>query len=144
MVVSRRECGVEEARLCAGEVKVGFADGPEPESRAYRCPRSRAHLTHPVGHALSELFDRGVANGRQERVAVGEMAVGGVRDDTDHARHLAEHDRVRTPRSRELEASLDERGPDSAAGTWSAAQSPISRVRPTSAVVIACRHCSTF
>ena len=31
MVVSRRECGVEEARLCAGEVKVGFADGPEPE-----------------------------------------------------------------------------------------------------------------
>jgi hypothetical protein len=55
------------------------------------------------------LSERDVADGREERVAVGEMPVRGVGSDPDHARSLAQHDRVRTPRSRELEACLDER-----------------------------------
>ena len=102
--------------------------------------RCRRGLAHRVDHALSELFDRGVADRGEERVAVGEMAVGGVRHDSDQARHLAKHDRLRTARSREREASLDERGLDSAAGAWSAARRPIAGVRLTSALVIVCRH----
>jgi hypothetical protein len=57
--------------------------------------RPRAHVAHAIGHASRELSDRLVADGRQERVAVWEMPVGGVGDDADHARYFAQHDRVR-------------------------------------------------
>jgi hypothetical protein len=46
---------------------------------------------------LSKLFHRGLAYGRQEGVAVGEMPIGGVRNDPDHACNLAKDNRVRTP-----------------------------------------------
>ena len=38
----------------------------------------RARTAHPVGHVLSELFERGVAYHRKERVAVGEVPIGGI------------------------------------------------------------------
>ena len=109
MMVGGRECGVEEAWFLACELEIGLADRPEPESGARRRARPGTYLAHAIGHALSELSDRLVADRREERVAVGEVSVCGVRNNPDHARHLAQHDRVRTPRTRQLEASLDER-----------------------------------
>ena len=50
--------------------------------------------------------DRLVADRREERVAVGEMAVSGVGDDADLARDLAQHDRVWASRLRQLEAGV--------------------------------------
>ena len=70
---------------------------------------ARAHLAHPFSHSLSQLAERSVADRRQERVAVGEMAVGGIGDDPDHPRDLAKDDRVRPARSREFDARLDQR-----------------------------------
>jgi hypothetical protein len=109
VIVGGRECRVEEARLGACELKVGPTDRPEPESGARRCVWPATYLAHSIGHAPCKRSDRLVADGRQQRVAVGEMPVGRVRDDPDHARHLAQHDRVRASRSRQFEASLDER-----------------------------------
>jgi hypothetical protein len=108
-VVGCGERGVEEAWLGAGELEVRLADRLHPEPGASRGVRSRADLAHPVGHAPSELCHRLVADRREQPVAVGEMPVGGVGDDADHARHLAQHDRVRAARSRELEAGLGAR-----------------------------------
>ena len=93
-----------------------MADRSEPEPGACRCVRPCADLAHTVGHPPRELSDRLVADRREERIAVREMPVGGVGDDADHARHLAQHDRVRASRPRQLEAGLDERGPDGARG----------------------------
>src|SRR5205085_2752544 len=93
-------------------LEVGLADGPQPEARARRCVRPRAYVAHAIGHASSELSDGLIADRGEERVTVGEMPVCGVRNDADHARDLAQHDRVRAARSRQLEAGLDERGPD--------------------------------
>jgi hypothetical protein len=53
------------------------------------------------------LCNRAVADHRQERVAVGGMGVGSVRNDTDHARHLTEHDPARTARVGLLEPAGD-------------------------------------
>jgi hypothetical protein len=139
-MVGGRECGVEEAGLRAGKVKVCVADGPEPASRACRCVRPRTYLAHPFGHALSERSDRLVADRREERITVAEVPICGVRNDPDHARHLAQHYRVRAPRSSQLEASLDERRPDSAAWTRAPAPRWIARVRPSRGSLIACWH----
>jgi hypothetical protein len=100
-------------------------------SRPRRCVCPRADLAHPVCHALSEPSDRLVAHCREQRVAVGEVAVGGIGNDPDHARHLAQHDGVRPARPCELDASLDERGAHSAAGPRSPAAGPIARLRVT-------------
>ena len=127
-VIGGRERGVEEAWFGAGELEIGMADRPEPESGACRCVRPRADLAHAVGHASRELADRLVTDRREEGVAVGEVPIGGVGDDADHARHLAEHDRVRASRSGQLEAGLDERGPDGAAGTRSPAHRGLAGV----------------
>jgi hypothetical protein len=94
-MVGCRECGVEETWLCAGELEVCPADCLQPQSRACRCVRSRADLAHPVGHAASELPDCLVADGREQRIAVSEVPVGGVGNDPDHACHLAQYDGVR-------------------------------------------------
>jgi len=77
------------------------ASSPDTESthrtalRTDRRPVSRTHAAHPLSHALRELSDRGIADRGQQRVAVGEVAISGVRHNPDHARHLAEHDGVR-------------------------------------------------
>ena len=95
MMLGGGKRGVEEARLAAGKVEVRGADGAEPESCARRRMRSRAHLVHAIAHAVSESSDRFVADRRKEGLAVGEVSVGGIRNHPDHARHLAQHDRVR-------------------------------------------------
>ena len=130
-VVGCRECGVEKPWLCAGELEVCPANGLEPESRPRRCVRSRADPAHPFCHALRQPSHRLVADRREQRVAIGEMPVGGIGNDPDHARHLAQHDRVRPARSGELDASLDERGAHGAAGPGSPASGPIARLRVT-------------
>jgi hypothetical protein len=96
MMVGRRECGVEEAWLCASEVEVRRAYGLEPESGACRCVRPRTYLAHAIAHALSENPDRLVADRREEGITVVEVSVCGVRNNPDYARHLAQYDRVRT------------------------------------------------
>jgi len=106
-----------------------------------RVPR-RAHSAHPVGHALSESSHRGVAERRQEGVTVGKMAVGGVGNDPDHARHLAEDNRVRSARARELDASLDKCSTHRATRTRSPAQRQITR--PTAGLRITCHHCANY
>ncbi len=108
-MVGRRECGVEEARLCASEVEVRGADSLEPESGACRCVRPRTDLAHAIAHALSQNSDCLVADRREECITVGEVSVCGVWNNPDDARHLAEYDCLRTPRPRELDASLNER-----------------------------------
>ena len=108
-VVGDRERGVEQARFGAREFEVGSPDRSEPESGTRRRVRPWTHLAHAIGHASGQLSDRLVADGRQERVAVSEMPVGSVGDDADHARHFAQHDRVRASRPRELETGLHER-----------------------------------
>src|SRR5262249_4364782 len=74
-----------------------------------------AYGVDALGDAPRELADRPVAYRREQRVAVGEVAIGGVGHDADPARDLAEHDGVRAAGSRELVARLDERGPNRAA-----------------------------
>ena len=130
-MVGCRERGVEEAWLCPGEVQVCLADGLEPESRPRRCVRPRAHLVHACRHTLSEFSDRRVAYRREQGVPVGEVPVGGVGNDSDHACHLAQHDRVRTACSGELDAGLDQGGSDRSAGPPSGAAKPITRLRVT-------------
>jgi hypothetical protein len=93
--------------------------------------RAGADSAHPVGHAPSELPDRLVADRCEERVAVGEVAVGGIRNDPDHPRYLAQHDRVRATRARELHAGLYEGGPDGAARPRSPAARRIAGLRVT-------------
>jgi hypothetical protein len=114
-VLGDGERGVEEAWLRAGEVEVCPTHGANPASRPCWRVRAGADSAHPVGHSPSELPDRLVADRCEKRVAVGEMAVGGVRNDPDHPRYLAQHDRVRPARPRELDAGLYEGGPDGAA-----------------------------
>ena len=46
VMVSGRECRVEEARFPPCELEIGLADGPEPESGACRCVRPRTYLAH--------------------------------------------------------------------------------------------------
>jgi hypothetical protein len=140
VIVGGRECGVEKAWFLACELDIGLADGPEPESGACRCVRPRTYLAHAAGHPSSELSDRLVADRREERIAIGEMPIGGVGDDPDHACDLAQHDRVRTARSRERETSLDERRPDNAAGTRSPARKRIARLRLSCGPLIAYWH----
>jgi hypothetical protein len=65
---------------------------------------------------LGESSERGVADCCKECLAVGEMPVGGIGDDPDHARHLAQDDGVRSTYARKRDASLNERGPDRPAG----------------------------
>jgi hypothetical protein len=130
-MVGSHECGVEQAWLGAGEVEVCPADCPQPESGACGCLRSRTDLAHPVGHAPSELSDRLLADRREQRVTIGEVPVRGIGNYADHARYLAQHDRVRTARSGELDAGLDQGRPDSAAGPRPAAARPIVRLRVT-------------
>jgi hypothetical protein len=50
---------------------------------------------HAVTDPVSEDLDRLVANRREERVEICEVSVRGVRDNTDHARYLTQHDCVR-------------------------------------------------
>ncbi len=95
MMLRGCECRVEEAWLHAGEVEVRGADRLEPESRACRSVRPRTYLAHATGHALRKSSDRLVADRREERIAVGEVPVGGVRNNPHHARHLAQYDCVR-------------------------------------------------
>jgi hypothetical protein len=102
--------------------------------------RPCTYLAHAAGHATSELSDRLVADRREERIAIGEMPIGGVGDDPDHARDLAQHDRVRAARAREREAGFDERRPDSAAGTRSPARKRVARLRLSCGPVIAGRQ----
>jgi hypothetical protein len=71
--------------------------------------RPRTYLPHAIGHAVSELSDRLVADRREKRITISEVSVRGVGDNPHHARHLAEHDRVRTTRPRERDASFNER-----------------------------------
>src|SRR4051794_22388667 len=98
-MVGGRKCGVEEAWLGARELEVGVADRSEPKPGACRRVRPRPYLAYAIGHARSELSDCLVADGREERVTVREVSIGGVRDDPDHARDVAQHDRVRPCRS---------------------------------------------
>jgi hypothetical protein len=130
-MVSGREGGVEETRLCAGEVEVCPADCLQPQSRARRCMRARADLAHPVGHAPSELPDRLVADRREQRIAVGEVPVGGVGNDTDHARHLSQHDGVRPAEPREVDTGRDERSAHRPAWARSLPPDPIAPMRVT-------------
>jgi hypothetical protein len=108
-MVGNGKRGVEQARFGACELEIRLTDRSEPESRTRRGVRAWPHLAHAIGHASGEFTDRFVADGGQERVTVVEMPVGGVGDDADHARDLAQHDRVRAPRPRELETGLHER-----------------------------------
>ena len=108
-MVGRRESGVEEARLCTSEVEVRRADSLEPESGACRCVRPCTDLAHAIADALSENPDCLVADRREERITVGEVSVCRVRNNPDYARHLAQYNRVRTARLRELDASVNER-----------------------------------
>ena len=140
MLVRGRECGVEETGFLACEREIRLADGPEPESRAGRRVRPRAYVAHAARHALSEIADRPVTDGSEEGVAVGEVPIRGVGDDADHARHLAEHDRVRAARSGQLEAGLDERGAHGAARTRSPAHRGFAGVPPSRGPLLACRH----
>jgi hypothetical protein len=71
--------------------------------------RPGSYPADAIGHALGELCDRLVANGREQRIPVGEVPVGGVRNDPDHARDLAQHDRLWTAGPRELNTGFDER-----------------------------------
>jgi len=56
-------------------------------------------LTHPVDHSLSQLPDRFVANRFEEGVAISEVPVGRVGDDSDHSGDLPQNDRVRPARA---------------------------------------------
>src|SRR5262249_44517499 len=109
------ECGVEQARLAAREFEIRLADRLQAELRAGWRMRPRAPAVHPGGHALSGPARGGVADSRQERVAIGEMAVGGIRDNADHARDFAQDDRLGAAGSSQLQASGYERGADCAA-----------------------------
>jgi hypothetical protein len=127
VVLGRGERGVKEARLGSGELEVRPADGAQPASGAGWRTASRAHAAHPVGHALSQSSKRGVADSPEESVTVGKMPVGGIGDDPGHARHFAEHNRVWSPGTCELEAGLDECSPHGAPRTRSTTRGPISR-----------------
>jgi hypothetical protein len=59
------------------------------------------------------------------------VSIGGVRNDPDDARDLAQDDSVGTARPGELDAGLNEGGPDGAAGPRSPAARPIARLRVT-------------
>src|SRR3954451_25310506 len=69
-MVGGRERGVEEARLGSRKLQSGLADRAKPESGARRRVWPRAHPAHASGHAPRELFDRLVAHGCEERIAV--------------------------------------------------------------------------
>ena len=92
------------------EVEVRGADGSEPESCTLSaCAAPHVLWRHAAAHALSESPDRLVADRREERITVGEVSVGSVRNNPHHARHLAQYDRVRSALPRELHASVNER-----------------------------------
>lgn len=75
--------------------------------RTCRSRASPADAARRVSHALREPSDHCVADRGQQRVAVEEVAVGRIGHDADHTRHLAEHERIRTARAGEFDASLD-------------------------------------
>jgi hypothetical protein len=104
-----REGRVEKAGLRSREPEVGLADRPHPQPRTRGRMSACAHLVHPVGHAVGQLPHRLVADRRKQRVPMREMPVGRVRDDADHARHLAQHDGVRAARACQFEARGHER-----------------------------------
>jgi hypothetical protein len=120
VVLCHREGGVKETRFSASKLEVRLADRAQPALGAGWSAASRTHSSHPVGHPLSESIHRGSAHRCQERVAVGEMTVGGIGNNPNHARHLAEDNRVRSGRARELETSRDERSPHRSARAGSA------------------------
>jgi hypothetical protein len=120
MVRCRCESGVEKTRFSARKLEVGLADGAQTALGTGWTSASRTHLLHPVGHTLGESVHRRIAHGRQEGVAVDEMAVGGIRDNTNLAGDLAEDHRVGSARARELEASRDECSTDGSARPRSA------------------------
>jgi hypothetical protein len=53
-------------------------------------------LAHATAHAVSENFERLVADRGEEGIAVGEVSVCGVGHNADLARHLTQDDRVWT------------------------------------------------
>jgi hypothetical protein len=120
VLLSRRESRVKETRFSASKLDIRVADRAQSALRAGRGAVSRTHLSHSVGHLLSESIHRGSAHRCQERVAVGEMTVGGIRNNPNQARHLAEDNRVRAGRARELETSRDERSAHRSARAGSA------------------------
>ena len=126
VVLSRREGGIKETRFSASKLEVRVADRAQPALRAGWSATSRTHSSHPVGHPLSKSIHRGIAHRCHKRVAVGEMTVGGVGNNPNHARYLAEDNRVRSGRARELEASRDECGTHGSARTRSATRGRIS------------------
>jgi hypothetical protein len=133
-----RERGLEEAWLLTREREIGLADRAKPEPGACRRVWPRTYLAYAIGHSLRELADRFVADGREERVTVGEMPIGGIGDDPDHASHLAKHDGVRAAGSRQLETGLNERGPNRATSTRSAPPGQIALLPASTAPPIAC------
>jgi hypothetical protein len=93
-MVGSRKRGIEQSWLGAGELEIGDADGPESKPGAGGGVRACPYLTHPVGHALAELPQRFVTNRGEQGVAIGKVAVGGIRDHADDACDLAQHNRI--------------------------------------------------
>ncbi len=93
-MVGSRERGIEQSWLGAGEVEIGDAHGPKSKPGACSGVRACTYLTHPVGHSLAELPERFVTDRREQGVAIGKVAVGGIRDHSDDAGDLAQHYRI--------------------------------------------------
>jgi hypothetical protein len=70
--------------------------------------RPRADLAHPVCHALRQPSDRLVADRREQRVAVGEMPVGGIGYDAHQPGRLPQQNRFRPSGPGQLQARRDE------------------------------------
>ena len=56
--------------------------------------RPGPYPAHSIGHPLSELSDRLVSDRRQERVAVGEVPVGGIGHHAHHPCRFTQYDGV--------------------------------------------------
>jgi hypothetical protein len=117
VVVGRGEGGVEETRLGARELEIRLADRAQPAACAGWSAPSRAHSAHPIGHALSQPSHRCVADRRQERVAVGEMPVGGVGHHTHHAGRFTEHHGVRAAGPGQFQSRGDQAVANGSAGS---------------------------
>ena len=95
MLLRDRERGREQARFLAGEVQVRRADRAQPAAGRVGIAISAADAGDAGGHPVGKLVHRRRADRGEKLVAVGEVAVGGVRHHAHDPGRLTEHHGVR-------------------------------------------------
>ena len=106
----RREHDAEHPRLGQREVDVPPLDAAQPQPRRQHRV-GLVDLGDPALHGGDQALHRALGDGGQQRVAVGEVAVGGVVGDPDLARHRAQHHAGRSVLAGQTDAGVDEGGP---------------------------------